>query len=133
MCDIVEASSELKFRDRRWNRYRWNVVSGLQTAHKPWYIFSPDFVEMTTFLTCNASAILPILNQIKFLSINSVSLINVIINIGYECFCSENFFSKFFVSKTFSQNFFFEGFTVNTFPFTDTKRTLYVSVLWKIW
>ena len=33
-----------------------HVVSGLLTVRKPWYIFSPDFVQIATFLACNASA-----------------------------------------------------------------------------
>ena len=38
---------------------RWSdiahVVSELPTARKPWYIFSPDFVQIATFLASNES------------------------------------------------------------------------------
>ena len=47
----------------------------------------------------------------------------------------QHFFSKFFFlvfSKTFS-NMFFESFTLHASPSTETKWTVYVSVLWRIW
>ena len=44
----------------------------------------------------------------------------------------EIFFSKIFFPQRF-QIFFFEGSTLNASPFTETKRTIYVFVLWKIW
>ena len=40
--------------------HRWSdiahVVSELPTLRKPWYIFSPDFVQIATFLASNESA-----------------------------------------------------------------------------
>ena len=78
----IAASPELKFRDRRWNRYLSNVVSGLPTARQLWsdtgissqcqivkkrtkYILSPNFVELATFFACNMSPKLPILNKFR--------------------------------------------------------------------
>ena len=95
------------------------------------YIFSPDFFEVATSLTCNASAKLPIFNQCRvrmpqtfsllpvFLPVlvdgnNSVALINVVINFGYEYFWFEfifpNLFPIFFCEllfSTFDFNIFF--------------------------
>ena len=39
----------------RWSRYR-SCGSELPTTRKPWYIFSPDFVQIAAFLASNASA-----------------------------------------------------------------------------
>ena len=39
--------------------------------------------------------------------------------------CGSTFFFRNF-------NFFFEDFTYDASPFTETKRTLHVSMLWKI-
>ena len=54
--------------------------------------------------------------------------LNFVINFAYEYFCFEFFFPKFFCSTLF-----FRSFTLDAFPFTGTKRTLDVCVLWKIW
>ena len=91
------------------------------TALEPIYLLS-RFVEMATFLACNASEKLPILNQCRvrmpqtfsllsvFLAVlvergsqgkNIVALITVIINIGYEYFCFEIFFPTFFFYNFF--------------------------------
>ena len=53
-------------------------------------------------------------------------------------FVLKYFFSKFFLFKILFSEFFFQIFCSKSFildasPFTETKRTLYVSVLWKIW
>ena len=52
---IVRASPELKFRTTD-EAYTAHMVSGLPTARKQWYIFSPDFLQIATFLACNARA-----------------------------------------------------------------------------
>ena len=51
---IVGASPELKFRTTD-EADTAHEVSGLLTGRKPWYIFSPDLVQIATFLACNAS------------------------------------------------------------------------------
>ena len=49
----------------------------------------------------------------------------------FKLFSQNFFFQNFFVQHLFSKlNFFFQGFTLDASPFTET---LYVSVLWKIW
>ena len=61
-----------------------------------------------------------------------MALINVTINFVYEYFSFVIYFSKIFLSKLFSkhffptsfQNLFFEGFTLDALPFTETKRTM---------
>ena len=50
---IVGASLELRTTDEADTAH---LVNGLPTARKPWYIFSPDLVQIATFLACNASA-----------------------------------------------------------------------------
>ena len=106
-------------------------------------MFSPDFVEMVTFLACNASAKLSILNQFRaqtfslltvknyyscscrgegggggYQGKNRVALTNVVINVGYQYYCFENFFSKFvfsefifkfisYKSRSFSSDYFY--------------------------
>ena len=86
------------------------------------YIFSPDFVQI---LAPNASArnclfqiicrrrlhyFRPVLSKGAKQSKNSVALINVAINFGYEYFCFVIYFPKIFCVKTFSQYFFFQNF-----------------------
>ena len=62
-----------------------------------------------------------------------MALINVDINFIYEYFSFVMYFSKKFFIKTFFptsfQNLFFEGFTLDAFPFTETKRTLCICVM----
>ena len=51
-------------------------------------------------------------------------------------FFSEFFYLKFFLTfffKNFKINFIFQRLYRNFYSFTETKRTVYVSVLWKIW
>ena len=51
----MRVSPELKFRTTD-EADTAHVVSGWPAARKPWYIFSPDFVQFATFLAiCNAS------------------------------------------------------------------------------
>ena len=111
---------------------RWSdiahVVSELPTARKPWYISSPR-LRSNRDIPCVQweRATLPILNHIPqtfSLSFalfyrrvlarkNSVLLINVAINFGYEYFCFVIYFSKIFLSKLFDQIFvskFFQKF-----------------------
>ena len=52
---IVGASPELKFRTTD-EADTAHVVSELPTARKPWYIFSPDFVQIASFLASNMRA-----------------------------------------------------------------------------
>ena len=96
---------------------------------------------------------------------NSVALINIAINFGYEYFSFVIYFSTFFFVKNFFQNFcfkiffpklffkifflkcfsqnffskhffptsfqnlFFDGFTLDALPSTETKRTLCICVM----
>ena len=56
-----------------------------------------------------------------------MALINVAINFGYEYFCFVIYFSKIFFQNSLSNffsKFFFEGFTLDASPFTETKRNL---------
>ena len=66
-----------------------------------------------------------------------MALINVAINFGYEYFSFviyfsniffQHFFPKIFFPTSF-QNLFFEGFTLDGLPFTETKRTLCICVM----
>ena len=74
------------------------------------------------------------------------TLINVVMNFCYQYFCFEIFFFQniffeiffqiffsIFFPPFFSKCFFFDSFTLDASPFTKTKRTIYVSVFWKIW
>ena len=46
----------------------------------------------------------------------------------FQNFCSKIFFPKFVFPKFFP-TFFFEDFTLDAFPFTETKRTLCICVM----
>ena len=102
-----------------------HVVSELPTARKPWlHLFSR--LRSNRHITCAQCerASLPILNNMlqtfsllpvfrPFLSKqgeNSVALINVAINFGYEYFSFVIYFSKIFFIKTFFQNFLYQNF-----------------------
>ena len=50
---------------------------------------------------------------------------NFTLKFFFPTFFFQNFFSNFF-SNFF---FFFEGFTLDAFPFTETKRTLCICVM----
>ena len=75
----------------------------------------------------------------------SVAVIHVVINFCYQYFCFEIFFFPQFFNFFFSllshhiRNMWKEKvlfslhFTLDAFPFTETKWYLHVSVLWKIW
>ena len=71
-----------------------------------------------------SKAVTPQMSQMSNAYVSDFSfnpcLINVIIHIAMNIFVLNFFFPKFF---------FFVGFTLNAFPFTETKRTLYISVL----
>ena len=111
------------------------MVSELSTARKPWlYLFSQ--LRLNRHITCVQCerATLPILNHMpqtfSLLPVirpvlskqgeNSVALINVAINFGYEYFFFVIYFSKIFFSNFFSQNFcsklFPKFFFQNLFP-----------------
>ena len=119
---IVGASPELKFRtiDEADTAH---VVSELPTASKPWYIFSPEFVQTATFLASNASVrhclfwiichrqfyyscLSPCFVERCWQGKKSVSLINVDINFGYEYFRFVIHFSKSFFCQNFFPTFF---------------------------
>ena len=91
---------------------RWSdiahVVSELPTARKPWYIFSPDFVQIATFLASSESArhclfwiiyhrlfpcLSPCFVEGCLQGKNSAALINVAMNFGCEYFCFVIYFS----------------------------------------
>ena len=104
-----------------------HVVSGLSTARKPRYIFSPDFVQIATFLSYNASAP-PCLFWVNaecicrrrfHYSLSSALFLSKgasegKINFGYEYFCFginlSTFFFQIFFSKFFFQIFFSKFF-----------------------
>ena len=129
---IVEASPELKFHTTDGADTAL-VVSGLAAARKLWYIFSPDFVQIATFLACSASArhclfwinaecicrrrFHYFLSFVLFLSKGAskakIALINLAINFGYEYFYVVIYFSKIFFVKTFFQHFFPKTFCRN--------------------
>ena len=133
-CSALPRGSkpELKFRTTD-EADTVHEVSGLPTARKPWYIFSLDFVQIATFLACNASARHRLfwinaecicrrrfhysLSFALFLSKN-VSKAKIMwhlsmlaIDFGYEYFCSVIYFSNIFFVKTFFQNFFLKFFS----------------------
>ena len=63
-----------------------------------------------------------------------MALINVALSFGDEYFCFVIYFSKIFLKFFFPNffsifKFFFEGFTLDDPPFTETKRTLCICVL----
>ena len=111
--DIVEASPELKFRDRQWNRYRSNVVSAyrqlasrdisfLSTSSK-WphsmramrtrhYLFWIN-AECVCHRLFHYSVFFPVILIYKNIKI---LIYVIIINIGYEYFCFEIFFSRIY-------------------------------------
>ena len=107
-----------------------HVVSDLPTARKPWlYLFSR--LRSNRHITCVQCerATLPILSHMpqpfSLLPVfrpvlskqgeNSVVLINVAINFGYEYFSFVIYFSTFFLSKLFSNIFFSTFFFQNFF------------------
>ena len=53
----------------------------------------------------------------------------LVINIFVLTFFFQNFFFNIFFLKFLFEFFFSQGFTFDAFPFTETKRTLYVSVM----
>ena len=125
---FIVRASETKISFHRWSDIA-HVVSELPTARKPWYIFSPDFVQIATFLASNESArhclfwiiyhrsfpcLSPCLCRRVLAKKNSVALINVAINFGYEYFCFVIYFSKFFLANFFF-NIFFLTFFYNIF------------------
>ena len=140
---MMGASPELKFRTTNETDTA-HVVSELPTARKPWYIFSPEFVQIATFLASNPNArhcLFWVIRHRRFhysLSFalfcrkqgkNSVVLINVAINFGYEyfrfaiyflIFFCQNFFPTF-CSKIFFQNFFFKQFSTFFFNIVFQK------------
>ena len=98
----------------------------------------------------------PVLSKGCWQGENNVALINVAINFCHEYFSFVMYFSKIFFVKTFFptffllklffkmcflkfyfqnffptsfQNLFFEGSTLDTLPFTETKRTLCICVM----
>ena len=103
-----------------------HVVSGLRTARKRWYIFSPDFVRIATFLECNASVrhCLFWINDECICcrrfhySLSFVALINIAINFDYKYFCFVIYFSKIVYPKLFPKfvfNIFFLKFLFKIF------------------
>ena len=101
------------------------MVSELPIARKPWlYLFSR--LRSNRHITCVECerATLPILNHMpqtfSLLPVfrpvlskqaeNSVALINVAINFGYEYFSFVIYLSNIFFIKTFFQHFFFKIF-----------------------
>ena len=123
---IVVASPELKFRTTD-GADTAHVESELPTARKPWYIFSPDFVQTATFLASNASArhcLFWIICHRQFHYSLSFALFcrRVLVRQKkcgtYQCcykfwlwifLLCNLFFHNFFV-KTFFQHFFFKYF-----------------------
>ena len=121
--DIVAASPELKFRDRRWNRYCSNVVSGLPTTRKPWWETDINiFVLEFSFPKCFYQ---------KFFSkiFSSTFFLKRFLKFFFN-----TFFSNIFFLISFSKDFFnfssFEGFTLDASTFLQKQNGLfYVSVM----
>ena len=136
------------------------MVSELPTARKPWLYFLSR-LRSNRHITCVQCerATLPILNHMpQTFSLfpvvrpvlskkgeNSVALLNVAINFGYEYFSFVIYFSNIFFISTFFQNFFPKIFFLLLFKIyflrallsmlsrLQRQNGLYISVLWKIW
>ena len=134
--DIVAASSELKFRDRRWNRFITlksvinNVFSRLcGNGHIPCVqceretVYFESIPSADFFIThCKKLLLLFLSGGGRggggYQGKNRVALTNVVINVGYQYYCFENFFSKFvfsefifkfisYKSRSFSSDYFY--------------------------